>query len=90
MSGLVWEDPPPAERRKRSQWGQVADQLRARPHTWARIRECRSNAAARSTATQIRRGRRDGMEPAGSFEAESRTVDGRHFVYARFVGEAAS
>lgn len=88
MSELKFE-PPPAKERKAS-WGRhylIAHRLRARPKEWAVVGTYNGAESARATVRHIRKGRLESYRPAGSFEAEARTVDGEARVYARYVGE---
>lgn len=60
--------------------------LRARPGVWALMGQHPSSGAARQLAFEIRRTNRLGDFPAGSFEADAKTVMGEHRVYVRYVG----
>lgn len=73
--------PPPAKRS--SGWGKfVARALREKPGQWANI-----GARSRSCAHMIRHGGSAPFQPAGSFEAVTRTRDdGKVDVYARYIG----
>lgn len=68
---------------------EAAIQLKANPNSWARIQEREKRGDAATAAYQIRKGILAAFRPAGYFEAQSKTVDGRFFVYARYVGPAA-
>lgn len=86
---VVWEDPPGHRRTPGSVDHSVAAaQLRSRPGQWARIAEYASSAGAGSTAARIRAGDARAWEPAGDYEAVSRTVEGKHVVFARYMGGA--
>lgn len=66
-----------------------ADELRTRPGVWALLGTYSNSGSARSSAFYIRRtfGVQDQpFAPAGSFEAEARSMLGEHRVYVRFVG----
>lgn len=81
-------DMAPNSRTKRSrQHLEAAAALRERPGEWAVIKTTPTSQAARSAATHIRTGLLAAYRPARSFEATSRTVEGEHRVYARFVGQ---
>jgi hypothetical protein len=70
-----------------------ADALRARPGEWALLGKYSTQGAMRQASYEIRivRERKDRVfAPAGSFEAESRTMLGEHRVYVRYVGGAAA
>ena len=87
---LRWEEPPPAGHRRpfRVQaWEQLAEILRARPGRWALVA---TGSQHTGTAGQIVSARIRCFEPAGSFEARRRLVDGEVRVYARYVGEVSS
>lgn len=92
-AGLVWEDPPPDSRGRRPGWADEDDHdafaaaLRARPMRWARLP---LTSAGTGTAACIVMARLVAYRPARSFEAVRRTVDGRSYVYARYVGQVAS
>lgn len=94
MSGLIWEEPPPALRDRRGLHAppSYAAELRSRPGRWARIRFFSDGTVTvpRSLATthawKIRVGRYAWAHPAGSFEAVHRPVDGGWGVWARYVG----
>ena len=90
MSGLIWEEPPSAARRTRTAWERVADDLRARPGEWARIRDGLNGANAGTIAHRIRTGFYRGFRPAGDFEAVSRTQGTASAVYARYLGDGGA
>lgn len=92
MSVIRWQDPPPA---RQSQIGKpkgiiahelIAIQLKRRPGEWAVVQEV---FVISSLASQINVGKYAPYRPAGSFEATTRIEDGKHVVYARYVGEAS-
>ncbi len=66
-----------------------AEDLRANMGEWALLGAAHSMGSAGQCAYMIRHGRQAGFSPAGSFEAESKTIFGEHRVYARFVGPDA-
>ncbi|MER6360074.1 hypothetical protein [Kitasatospora sp. NPDC001527] len=76
--------PPPAAESKHSR---IAAALRARPGEWAVVQRATTIARAASAAQAIRSAKLAAYGPAGLFQAVSRTVDGEHRVYARFVGD---
>ena len=47
---VTWEEPPPG--RQRYDWAAIAEQLRERPNTWAKVFE--SDRASLATAIRIR------------------------------------
>jgi hypothetical protein len=65
----------------------VAEALKANPKTWARVGKYRTVNSSASVASHIRGGLLTAYEPAGSFEAVARTVDGEYWVYAKYIGE---
>jgi hypothetical protein len=92
VSVIRWEDPPPPKHRPRppaAYWRAIAGELRLKPGVWAIIDDGSPTArVAAVVASQIRHGRRSDF-PEGEFEAEWRTTsDGKHQVYARYVGGA--
>lgn len=66
----------------------AAANLRAEPGKWSLIAAYSKPGTAYQLASVIRGGRLSAYEPKGAFEAEFRTVDAEHRVYARFVGSA--
>ncbi|MDA2804465.1 hypothetical protein [Nocardiopsis suaedae] len=86
--------PPPdayQPRQKRSPHHEIARALRNRPGTWARISGHPTRSTACSVASGIRSGQSKGgaraYQPSGAFEARYVTTqDGRHEVYARYIG----
>ena len=84
-AGIKWQEPP-AERRGRAPWDEIAEALRGRPGAWALVGE---NIDA-SQATRIKKGGLSAFAPAGSFEAVTRKNEGdKHDIYARYVGEVS-
>lgn len=83
MSNEIRFEPLPES--ARADLSAIANQLRARPGEWAHIGTRASAGSARQGAYQVR-GRNEAFAPAGAFEAASRTVDGEHRIYARYVG----
>jgi hypothetical protein len=96
MSVIRFEDPPTREEHPptptfpttSTRYGVIADELRARPGEWALIVVYAMPWIARNVVGFIRRGAFNAF-PAGQFEAVARTVDGKHRVYARYVGSEA-
>lgn len=86
---LTFEDPPERSRvpGKRGKHLEVAEELRSRPGEWAIISVYGTGASSAAMARHIEGGNVDAYEPAGTFEALARTVDGQARVYARYVGE---
>lgn len=88
---LKWEDPPPSNQGPRGKWGAVAAELKAHPGKWALIAEGIKHASTVSNG--VKTGKIKAFEPAGEFEATTRSTtpkDGgpRVFdVYARYIGK---
>jgi hypothetical protein len=84
---LDWEEPPALRRGPRSgdaETRAIADALRARPNTWAKIAEGSRDSAL---VSKIKKGTHPAFAPEGSYEATSRRdEDGDITVWARFVG----
>lgn len=85
---LRWEDPPPRDLRggsrypaPESKYAQILRELSARPGRWALI-FVGSKSRATTIADAIRYGER-----ALSFDAVTRTVDGKTRTYARHLGD---
>lgn len=76
---------PPRERGD-SKWVKEAIELRERPGEWAVLHTSKSAQLSAAAARTIRVAKVKAWQPAGSFEAIARTVDGEHRVYARYVG----
>lgn len=82
---VTWEDPPaPSARRGGPAWVQ---QLKNNPGKWAHVETKTSRERANGFAGNVKFGKATCYQPAGSFEAVFRTVDGEFRVYARYVGE---
>lgn len=82
--GIIrWEDPPDVEPARRSRpWALVAHQLRHRPGQWALIDD-QSNTWIQP---RIVSGRGHWWKPRGAYESVTRTLNGRIYTYARYVG----
>jgi hypothetical protein len=87
---IRFENPPP--RGSGREWSPkgthegIASRLKKKPLKWAHIQTLSTVQSAANQADAVRGARLVAYGPAGSFEAVSRTVDGEHRVYARFVG----
>ena len=69
----------------------IAARLRGEPNIWSLAVTCSTAATASHVAYYMRSGKRlASYRPAGSFEAEFRTVDGEFQVYARYIGAVKS
>jgi hypothetical protein len=95
---IRWEAPPPRAAKGgggpragyvHRNWEIIGAALRARPGEWAVACNAPSAITAGTIANHIRRGIYTRMGE-GPFNAVSRTVEGQHRVYARYVGEAGS
>lgn len=90
MSEIEWAEPPTAPNEP-GRWTAVADELRANPGRWAKIKV---DASDTTLAHRIKHGAVVGFRPAGAFEARSVSwaSDGkrRFDIYARYVGEQVS
>jgi hypothetical protein len=87
MPEVIFEEPPGAYAHARVEHTVVSRAARLRPGEWARVGAYPTPASASSIAYRINRGTLRAWSPAGAFEAVSRTVDGEHRVYARYLGE---
>lgn len=88
MTSIVFEEPPASKRgAKSTRHRDVVAQLKARPGEWARIRTGTTRASVDSCAQQIRTGRLVAYNPAGTFEAVGRTVEGAYVVFARYIAK---
>jgi len=70
-----------------------ADLLRSRPGEWALLGKYATAGTARQAAYEVRNAldpKDQPFAPAGSFEAQSRTMLGEYRVYVRYVGGGAS
>lgn len=90
MSVIRWEEPPPSKGMAVHDWPRIGAQLAAAPGKWALVAVCPNGGTAGSTARHVRDGKYEPLAVLGLFEAKSRTIDGEHRVYARYVGEAGS
>lgn len=87
MSAVIeWSDPPPRVKAGGGRRGlsaanrAIAEALIARPGQWAKIGERRSSSAGTALVKTFQR--------FGRFEAKVRQVDGRRFLWMRYVGPA--
>lgn len=90
---IVFKDLPAPTRRSSGPSFDHADavqKLKAQPSEWAVVQERNKRGDAATAAYQIRKGILAAFRPAGSFEAKSRTEDGKFRVYARYIGEVSS
>lgn len=85
---IHFENPPVRQQRtvKKTRHEQITAKLRKRPGEWARIGTYGSGASMSSTAYHIRHAGIAAYTPAGAYEATGRTVDGKHAVWARYIG----
>ncbi len=87
---LRWEVPPgpgyvPSGPRRRP-WPIVARELRDNPGEWGVVLEDGGSNAG-STVARINGGQTRWFGPAGAYFSVQRTINGRIFVYAVYVGE---
>ena len=73
---------PPRPGGSRTDWGQVAAELRENPGKWALVGTAPTKGAAAAKAYQIKTAKAVPFTPAGSFDATSRAVDGEFRIYA--------
>lgn len=90
MKPIEWTEPPADRRggsRPSTEWDRIAAELRNHPGEWAKVQ----TAANPGAAYAIKNGGLKSFEPAGTFEAVSRSAGklrGKTVVdtYARYVG----
>lgn len=88
-SALTWEEPAPDEKRQKfSATSSLVAEMKANPGRWARLGEYERDNSAQYFAKRVNAGGSLWCQPAGSFEATDRRVNGTAVVYARYVGEA--
>ena len=80
---LTWEEPP-EERGRLAYTDETVEALRANPGKWARL----GPIGSASVASNIKRGRPVAYQPAGSFDAVSRKINGELILFARYLGES--
>lgn len=85
---MIFEDPPEIDRVRPDgpKHTRIAAALRDRPGEWAIVKTTLTHGAAAAAAHQIKTGRLSAYAPEGSFDAVSRTVEGKHTVYAKYLG----
>lgn len=91
MTEIQWEDPPgvakTGARRPDPVLSAFAAALRSHPNRWARYpRPLSGKDSASTTARNIKRAFNETWQPADSFDATVRTVDGEVRLYVRYVG----
>jgi len=87
MSVIRWQDPPPhyGHLGQAHEHQLIAATLKEHPQAWAVVAE---GAGLQGLARQIKSGRISAYQPAGSFEAVTRSRAGvGHTIFARYVGE---
>ena len=85
MDKIRWEDPPANESGWGShKWADVLEPLREHPKRWAVLLIVPTSRKAANLVSAFRNGHR--RSPPGRWEFVSRTVDGEHRVYARYLG----
>lgn len=96
MTEIIFEEPPAREsgpgmgRAGTGKYAEIAQRLKVRPGEWAIVATFDRRNTAHMLAYRIKRGVQYAFRPAGAFEATSRTMDGEHRTYARYVGEQSS
>ncbi len=85
---IRFEEPPPRKHRslKKTKHEIIADKLKNHPGEWALIGTLGTVSSMNTTAHAIRYGKLPAYAPTGSFEAVGRTVNGKHRVWARYIG----
>jgi hypothetical protein len=84
-----FEEPTPPAPHGAAARQAFADQLRTRPDTWALLGTYDNARTARTSAYHIRAAanpQNQPFAPAGTFEAEARSLCGESRVYVRFAG----
>jgi hypothetical protein len=89
---IRFEEPANEPPRRVESRQMFADALRARPGQWALLGKHATSGTGRQSAYEIRNAiepKDQPFAPAGSFEAEARTMLGEHRVYVRYAGGGA-
>lgn len=86
MPDLNWGEPPPRYGRTYHRHMLIAKRLRERKGEWAWL-VFNSARGAANAARVAEMGLSPAYEPAGDFEAMTRTVDGEFRMYVRFLGD---
>lgn len=89
MSEIVWEDPPEPATGRKGVWFERLSPLMEKPGEWARVLDTLFARTAYGTVTVIKQGKsgtRSMNRPPGQWEACARKVDGKFYVYARYLG----
>lgn len=89
MTRIVFEAPPARSHRPRgkTKHEKIAATLIKRPGEWALIESYAKQATMSSVAHQIKHGKIRAYGPKGTFDAVGRSVEGKHRVWARYLGE---
>lgn len=83
-----WENPPTSKPAQAAMDHSVAAAtLKSNPGVWGKVRSYKAHSTAATVAYQIRTGYLASYRPKGSYQAVSRTLEGTHWVFARYVGE---
>lgn len=85
MEEIVWEDPPAPKRGHNGMWVERLAPLVERPGEWARVKGPTSESNARATANNLKD--RKIKIPDGKWEVVARHVDGKGYVWARYLGK---
>lgn len=87
---IRFDGPAPAIPRK-AERAEFAEKLKETPDQWALLGKVGTMGSGTSLAWMIRNAHKSMGEfsPAGSFEAEARTLLSEHRIYVKYVGEKA-
>lgn len=85
MTAVRFEEPAHQALRSDESLTALVAALKARPGTWALLGKYQTPGTMRTTAYEIRRGRRWPFTE-GQFETEARTMFGEYRVYIRYAG----
>lgn len=82
---IQWEDPPKRTLKGRPSfdWAAALEPLKAKPRKWGRVAGPDKTGKATTIKASLRR---SGV--LSDFEVVNRTVDGKAYTYARYVGSA--
>lgn len=84
MTEIRWEDPPRSRRGAHKPWLERVEPLVEQPKRWAIVYVSPTKGSAAKMVYSLNH---HGMQlPPGRFEFTSRTVNGEHRVYGRYLG----
>lgn len=84
---ITWETPPPSRAGRPAQYKHIFRTLAEHPGEWARVKIPVKDSHLSSFANNVNGGRVKGSEPKGTYEACTRTVDGKTSLYIRRAPE---